>query len=54
MTVDYLSALNSKGSCLNITQIVNSLVEAEKTPQKNLIETKINQKKYIYKRVKNG
>ncbi len=44
MTVDYLSALNTKGSGLNITQIVNSLVEAEKTPQKDLIESKINQK----------
>ena len=28
---DYLSALNSKGSGLNITQIVDSLVDAENT-----------------------
>ena len=31
--VDYLSALNSKGSGLNITQIVDALIDAEKTPQ---------------------
>ena len=29
MTVDYLSAINSSGSGLNITQIVDSLVDAE-------------------------
>ncbi len=44
MTVDYLSALNTKGSGLNITQIVDSLVDAEKVPQKDLIETKISEK----------
>ena len=42
MAVDYLSTLNSKGSGLNITQIVDSLVDAEKIPQK-VIENKINQ-----------
>ncbi len=44
MTVDYLSALNTKGSGLNITQIVDSLVNAEKVPQKDIIETKISEK----------
>ena len=34
-TVDYLSAINSSGSGLNITQIVDSLVDAEKNPQEN-------------------
>ena len=38
MAVDYLSTLNSKGSGLNITQIVDSLVDAEKIPQKDIIE----------------
>jgi len=37
MAVDYLSALNSQGSGLNITQIVDSLVEAEVAPKRNLI-----------------
>lgn len=37
MAVDYLSALNSKGSGLNITQIVDSLVEAEVAPKRDLI-----------------
>ena len=37
MAVDYLSALNSKGSGLNITQIVDSLVEAEVAPKRNLL-----------------
>ena len=41
MAVDYLSALNSKGSGLNITQIVDSLVDAEKIPQSELINKKI-------------
>ena len=35
-SVDYLSAINSKGSGLNVTQIVDSLVEAETTPEKML------------------
>ena len=44
MAVDYLSALNTKGSGLNITQIVDSLVNAEKIPQSELINKKINEK----------
>ena len=44
MTVDYLSAINSSGSGLNITQIVDSLVDAEKAPQEDQIQTKINEK----------
>ena len=35
MAVDYLSALNSKGSGLNITQLVDSLVKAETEPKKS-------------------
>ena len=34
MAVDYISALNTKGSGLNITQIVDSLVDAETQPKK--------------------
>jgi len=37
MTVDYLSTLNSKGSGLNISQIVDSLVQAEVQPKRTLI-----------------
>ena len=44
MAVDYLSALNTKGSGLNITQIVDSLVNAEKIPQSELINKKITEK----------
>ena len=44
MTVDYLSTLNSKGSGLNITQIVDSLVAAERTPQEEQIKSKIEEK----------
>ena len=40
-SVDYLSAINQGGSGLNITQIVDSLVEAEQVPQENLIQSKI-------------
>ena len=43
-SVDYLSALNSKGSGLNITQIVDSLVEAEIAPQQSAINKKIEKK----------
>ena len=43
-TVDYLSAINNSGSGLNITQIVDSLVNAEKLPQENLIKSKIDKK----------
>ncbi len=41
MTVDYLSALNQGGSGLNVTQIVDSLVQAEQVPQENQIQSKI-------------
>ena len=41
MAVDYLSAINQGGSGLNITQIVDSLVEAEQVPQENQIQSKI-------------
>ena len=41
MAVDYLSTLNSKGSGINITQLVDSLVAAEVDPQKNLVTAKI-------------
>ncbi|MDC3140868.1 flagellar filament capping protein FliD [Alphaproteobacteria bacterium] len=44
MTVDYLSIINQGGSGLNITQIVDSLVEAEKIPQENAIQKKIDEK----------
>ncbi len=44
MAVDYLSTINQGGSGLNITQIVDSLVEAEKTPQENSIQNKIDTK----------
>jgi len=37
MAVDYLSAINSSGSGLNVTQIVDSLVAAEIEPQRELI-----------------
>ncbi len=37
MTVDYLSILNKKGSGLNITQIVDSLVEADTLPKKDML-----------------
>jgi flagellar hook-associated protein 2 len=41
MAVDYLSALNSRGSGLNITQIVGSLVDAEIVPKRSQIEKQI-------------
>ena len=44
MAVDYLSAINQGGSGLNITQIVDSLVEAEQAPQEDQIQTKIDAK----------
>ena len=40
-SVDYISALNQNGSGLNITQIVDSLVEAETTPEKERLNKKI-------------
>ena len=36
MTVDYLSAINQGGSGLNITQIVDSLVEARTRQQRGI------------------
>ena len=44
MTVDYLSAINQGGSGLNVTQIVDSLVEAEQAPKENQIQSKIDAK----------
>ena len=44
MAVDYLSAINQGGSGLNVTQIVDSLVEAEKAPQEGQIQSKIDAK----------
>ncbi len=41
MAVDYLSAINQGGSGLNVTQIVDSLVQAEQAPQENQIQSKI-------------
>ena len=37
MAVDYLSTINSNGSGLNISQIVDSLVQAEVQPKRSLI-----------------
>ena len=47
MAVDYLSALNV-GSGLNVTQIVDAIVEAEKVPQETIIQKKIDEKLYLY------
>ena len=44
MAVDYLSAINQGGSGLNITQIVDSLVDAEKAPQEDKIQKTIDAK----------
>ena len=44
MAVDYISAINQNGSGLNITQIVESLVEAETKPKKDNINDKIDSK----------
>jgi len=44
MAVDYLSSINQSGSGLNITQIVDGLVEAEKSPQEDQIQSKIDAK----------
>ncbi len=41
MAVDYLSAINRQGSGLNITEIVDSLVEAETAPQVDKIQKDI-------------
>ena len=44
MAVDYLSALNTKGSGLNITQIVDSLVDADVAPKKDSLNKQITEK----------
>ena len=44
MAVDYISAINQNGSGLNITQIVESLVEAETKPKIDNINDKIDGK----------
>ncbi len=44
MAVDYLSAINRQGSGLNITEIVDSLVQAETEPQVNKIQKDIDDK----------
>ena len=44
MAVDYLSAINQGGSGLNITQIVDGLVEAETAPEKDLINSNVDAK----------
>ena len=41
MAVDYLSAINRQGSGLNITELVNGLVEAETAPQVDKIQKDI-------------
>ena len=41
MAVDYLSAINRQGSGLNITELVDSLVEAETAPQVEKIQKDI-------------
>ena len=41
MAVDYLSTLNSGGSGLNITQLVDSIVAAEIEPAKALINKQV-------------
>ena len=44
MAIDYLSTLNTKGSGLNITQIVDSLVEADVAPKKDSLNKQITEK----------
>ena len=44
MAVDYLSAINKQGSGLNITQIVDSLVQAETAPAQDKIQKQIEEK----------
>ncbi len=44
MAVDYLSAINQGGSGLNITQIVDNLVEAETAPEKDQINADVDAK----------
>ena len=49
MSVDYISALNQNGSGLNITQIVDSLVQAETTPEKEHLNQKIEEDQIEFK-----
>ena len=44
MVVDYLSAINKQGSGLNVTQIVDSLVQAETAPIESRIQRQIDEK----------
>ena len=44
MAVDYLSAINKQGSGLNVTQIVDSLVQAETVPVESRIQKNIDEK----------
>ena len=44
MAVDYLSAINKQGSGLNITQIVDSLVQAETAPAASRLQSSIDEK----------
>ena len=46
MAVDYLSALNV-GSGLNVTQIVDAIVDAERVPRETFLNDKI-EKDCIY------
>ena len=48
MAVDYLSAINKQGSGLNITQIVDSLVQAETAPIASRIQKNIDEKMPLY------
>lgn len=47
MAVDYLSAINKQGSGLNITQIVDSLVQAETAPVASRIQKNIDDKNAV-------
>ena len=44
MAVDYLSAINKQGSGLNVTQIVDSLVQVETVPVESRIPENIDEK----------
>ena len=50
MAVDYLSALNV-GSGLNVTQIVDALVDAEKAPREATLNTKIEEKTDVIEKI---
>ena len=47
MAVDYLSAINKPGSGLNITQIVDSIVQAETAPIASRIQKNIDEKNAV-------